>query len=104
MEQTHRQRLESYLVHRALESDDFRERLLADPKDAIERETGLRFPETVSVVVHEEKLSELHVVLPFDLVTCYAALKVVLPEKLHSVELAVGSGGTADARLLGRTT
>jgi hypothetical protein len=78
MEQTHRQRLESHLVHRALESDDFRERLLADPKDAIERETGLRFPQTVSVVVHEEKLSELHVVLPVDLVT-FDAIATPLP-------------------------
>jgi hypothetical protein len=75
VEQTHRQRLESYLVKRALESDHFRDRLLSNPKEAIERETGLRFPEPVSVIVHEEKLSELHVVLPVDLVTFDAIAK-----------------------------
>lgn len=69
VEQTRRQRLESYLVRRALDSADFRDRLLANPKETIEDETGLRFPGTVAVFIHEEKLSELHVVLPVDLVS-----------------------------------
>lgn len=69
VEQTRRQRLESYLLSRALDSPEFRDRLLANPKETIENETGLRFPSTVAVFVHEEKLSELHVVLPVELVT-----------------------------------
>lgn len=69
VEQNQRQRLELHLLSRALDSPDFRDRLLANPKETIENETGLRFPDSLSVFVHEEKLGELHVVLPVDLVT-----------------------------------
>jgi len=67
--QTKRQQLETHLAARALRDPDFRERLLQDPKAAIEQEIGLRFPEGVEISVHEEKLNHLHVVLPIDLFT-----------------------------------
>ncbi len=67
-EQTKRQELEMYLMRRALADPEFREELLKDPKTAIERAIGLKFPEALTVVVHEEKLNQLHVVLPLDLV------------------------------------
>ena len=69
MEQTKRQQLESHLASRAIQDPEFRARLLANPKETIEEEIGQRFPEMLSILVHEEKLSELHVVLPVDLVT-----------------------------------
>lgn len=68
-EQTKRQQLETRLSRRALSDPDFRDRLLSDPKVVIEQEIGLRFPESVTVSVHEEKLNHIHVVLPIDLVT-----------------------------------
>jgi hypothetical protein len=68
-EQTKRQQLESHLAARAAADPDFRERLLRDPKIVIETEIGLRFPDTLSVAVHEEKLNQLHIVLPVDLLT-----------------------------------
>ena len=68
-EQTKRQQLETHLAARALQDPDFRARLLQDPKAAIEREIGLRFPDGVHISVHEEKLNQLHVVLPIDLFT-----------------------------------
>jgi hypothetical protein len=68
-EQTKRQQLESHLTARAAEDPDFRDRLLEDPKRVIEAEIGLRFPEGLSVAVHEEKLNQLHVVLRVDLLT-----------------------------------
>jgi hypothetical protein len=77
VEQNQRQRLESRLVSRALDSPDFRDCLLANPKETIEHETGLRFPDTLSVFIHEEKLSELHVVLPVDLVTFDQVVKAL---------------------------
>jgi hypothetical protein len=67
-EQTTRQQLETHLLHRASTDPDFRESLLRDPKSVIESEIGLKFPEGLSVQVHEEKLNQLHVVLPVDLV------------------------------------
>ena len=68
-EQTKRQQLESHLMARAAEDPDFRERLLENPKRVIETEIGLRFPDGLSVAVHEEKLNQLHVVLRVDLLT-----------------------------------
>jgi hypothetical protein len=68
-DQTKRQQLETHLAARALQDPDFRERLLKDPKAAVEQEIGLRFPDGVHISVHEEKLNHLHVVLPIDLFT-----------------------------------
>jgi len=69
-EQTKRQELESYLAARALQDPGFREKLLQAPKQTIEDEIRLRFPGTLEIKVHEEKLNELHVVLPMNLETC----------------------------------
>jgi hypothetical protein len=65
-EQTKRQQLETHLTRRALEDPDFRDQLLKDPKTVIEMEIGLKFPEALNIQVHEEKLNQLHVVLPVD--------------------------------------
>jgi hypothetical protein len=67
--QTKRQQLESHLAARAIQDPEFRERLLHHPKAAIEQEIGLRFPDGLDVAVHEEKLNQLHVVLPVNLLT-----------------------------------
>lgn len=69
-EQTKRQELESYLAARALQDPAFREKLLQTPKQTIENEIRLHFPRTLEIKVHEEKLNELHVVLPINLETC----------------------------------
>jgi len=66
-EQTTRQQLEVHLLRRAAADPDFRDRLLQNPKSVIEAEIGLRFPDGLTVQVHEEKLNQLHVVLPVDL-------------------------------------
>ena len=68
-DQSKRQQLETHLAARALQDPDFRERLLRDPKAVIEQEIGLRFPDGVHISVHEEKLNQLHVILPIDLLT-----------------------------------
>ena len=68
-EQTKRQQLETHLAQRAIEDPDFRERLLRDPKQVIEQEIGLKFPEGLQVSVREEKLNQLYVILPVDLLT-----------------------------------
>lgn len=67
-EQTQRQQLEMHLMRRANADPEFRDKLLQDPKTVIEQEIGLKFPEALTVVVHEERLNQLHVVLPVDLV------------------------------------
>jgi hypothetical protein len=68
-EQTKRQQLESHLAARARQDPDFRERLLQDPKGTIEAEIRMKFPSALQIEVHEEKMNQLHVVLPIDLLT-----------------------------------
>lgn len=68
-EQTKRQQLETHLAVRAMQDPDFRERLIREPKRVIEQEIGLKFPEGLQVSVHEERLNQLYVILPVDLMT-----------------------------------
>ena len=61
-EQNKRQQLEVHLAAKAKADPDFRDRLLTNPKQTIESELGMRFPELLRVTVHEEKVNQLHVV------------------------------------------
>ena len=52
------------LLSRVEEDSDLRERLLADPKAAIERELGVTLPADHEIHVHEENRNATHLVLP----------------------------------------
>ena len=52
------------LVSRAGEDGDFRERLLAKPRETIEGELGVTLPEDHEVHVHEDSPAATHLVLP----------------------------------------
>ena len=52
------------LLSRAGEDGEFRARLLANPKDAVERELGVTLAEGHEIHVHEETDTATHVVLP----------------------------------------
>ena len=52
------------LVSRAAEDGDFRERLVAKPKETIEREFGVTLPEGHELHVHEETDATTHLVIP----------------------------------------
>lgn len=81
-EQTKRQQLEQYLAAVALRDPEFRERLLESPKATIEEEIGLRFPATLEIKVHEDKLNELHIVLPVDIETVGEIPQIEESEKI----------------------
>jgi hypothetical protein len=55
--------MEGRLIQRSLEDEDFRRRLLADPK-AVAEELGTRLPEGVEVRVVEETADTIYLVLP----------------------------------------
>ncbi len=59
-----RTELERRIVQRSLEDDAFRQRLLADPKAAVEEELGTRLPEGVGVRAVEETADTIYLVLP----------------------------------------
>ena len=45
---------------KAAEDDEFRARLVADPRAALEEETGLRLPDDYRLHVHEESATDAH--------------------------------------------
>ncbi len=59
-----RQEMERRLVEKSLENDAFRQKLVEDPKGAVEQELGTRLPEDVRVVTVEETSDTIYLVLP----------------------------------------
>jgi hypothetical protein len=59
-----RTEFERTLVQRSLEDEDFRQRLLDDPKGTIEQELGSRLREGVEVRVVQESADTIYLVLP----------------------------------------
>ena len=54
------------VLGKAAEDDDFRAKLMNDPKAAISQELGVTIPASMSVEVHEESTATAHLVLPPD--------------------------------------
>jgi hypothetical protein len=52
------------LIQRSME-EDFRQKLLDDPKGTLEQELGTRLPEAVRVMAVEETQDTIYLVLPF---------------------------------------
>ena len=59
-----RAEVERTLVQRSMEDEDFRQRLLDDPKGAVEQELGSSLPEGVEVRAVEESAQIIYLVLP----------------------------------------
>jgi len=59
-----RTEMERRLVQRSIEDESLRQRLLSDPKAAVEEELGTRLPEDVRVVAVEETADTAYLVLP----------------------------------------
>jgi len=59
-----RAEMERRIVQRSIEDEDFRRRLIEDPKGAVEQELGSRLPEGVRVVTVEETAETIYLVLP----------------------------------------
>lgn len=79
------------IVRERLAADPaFRQALLADPRAALTEATGLQVPGSVTVTVHEESLTDIHLVIPL------AASDEVAEEDLKLV-----AGGGADPNSFG---
>lgn len=77
---------EAKIAARAMEDEDFRAKLLADPKAAVAEATGLEFPAEVNIVVHEETADTLHMVIP-----------PAIPDELTDDQLEAVAGGAVFA-------
>ncbi|HXZ03320.1 MAG TPA: NHLP leader peptide family RiPP precursor [Ktedonobacteraceae bacterium] len=56
--------LQDWIISIAMHDRAFREELLSNPKEALERELGISFPQEVDVEVHEDTPTTIHLVLP----------------------------------------
>jgi hypothetical protein len=56
--------MERRLIEKSLQDEAFRQRLIEDPKGAVEQELGTRLPEEVRVVTVEETQDTIYLVLP----------------------------------------
>ena len=63
-EATGRAELERRLIEKSLEDESFRQRLIENPKGAVEEEVGRQLPEEVRVVTVEETAETIYLVLP----------------------------------------
>ena len=72
--------MKSHLIARADESEDFRTRLVADPRSVISAEFGVSIPDEFNVQVHEDDGATAHLVLP-------------MSDRLTEEELAQVAGG-----------
>jgi hypothetical protein len=59
-----RAEVERTLVQRSLQDEEFRQRLLDDPKGTVEQELGTQLPEGVEVRVVQESQQSIYLVLP----------------------------------------
>ena len=82
-----RQEMERRLIGKSIEDESFRQRLIEDPKGAVEEELGTRLPEEVRVVTVEETADTIYLVLPS---TSMAGAESV---ELSDQELESVSGG-----------
>ena len=56
--------LQGKIITMAQADPEFRSRLAADPKAAIEGKLGSKLPEAITIEVHEESATSFHLVLP----------------------------------------
>ena len=92
-EATGRQEMERRLIEKSAEDESFRQRLIEDPKGAVEQELGTRLPEEVRVVTVEETADTIYLVLP-------SASPLGGGDELSARELEAVAGGwspTSDA-------
>jgi hypothetical protein len=59
-----RAEMERRLIERSLADEDFRQRLLENPRATMEQELGVRLPEEVQVQAVEETADTIYLVLP----------------------------------------
>ena len=56
--------MQDQIIAKAMKEETFRQELLSDPKTVIERELGISVPQGVTIAVHPDTPTTLHLVLP----------------------------------------
>ena len=85
-----RKQIEERLIEKAMKDEVFRKQLLENPKEIIEKETGVKFPADLNLRVLLETTGQVYLVLP-------AMHTEAFQEELSEAELESVVGGTAGA-------
>ncbi len=56
--------LNTYLMQKAAEDEDFRAQLVSDPKGVLNDQFGITVPDNIQIKVHESDLQTIHLALP----------------------------------------
>ena len=90
---TDRAEMERRLIEKSLQDDAFRQRLLEDPRAAVEEELGTQLPEDVRVVAVGETADTIYLVLPFRSTDAQEASE--LPDQALETVAGGAPGGTS---------
>ena len=90
-EATGRADMERRLIEKSVEDESFRQRLLEDPKGAVEEELGMQLPEGVRVQAVEETQDTIYLVLPSSTPIARGEVGALSDQELESV-----AGGWGD--------
>ena len=77
--------LQEQIMARAMKDDAFRQQLLSNPMGVLERELGITLPQGMTIQVHEDTPTTVHLVLPPE--------RSGQPQELSDAELEQASGG-----------
>ena len=84
--------VERKLIQKSLQDEDFRQKLLAEPKGTLEQELGTQLPEGVEVRVMEESADTIDLVRPGNASPPEGQSSEISDQELEAV--AGGDGGT----------
>lgn len=56
--------IQEQIISKAMEDEAFRQELLSNPRDTLKREMGITFPEGMSVQVHQNTSTTIHLMVP----------------------------------------
>ncbi len=76
--------IQEQIITKAMKEETFRQELLRNPKEAIERTLGISVPQGVTIAVHQDTPTTLHLVLPAQVQTA---------TELSDAELEQATGG-----------
>jgi hypothetical protein len=100
-----RRDLETQLIAKAWKDPVFRTEVIRDPKGLLEKYTGQKLPDQVTIIVHEETANTLHFSIPpapsnvselsdEDLAKIAGGTDVILTAIVSGIGLAVSAAGT----------
>ncbi len=79
--------MQEQIIAKAMKEETFRQALLSNPKTVIARALGISVPQGVTIAVHQDTATTLHLVLP-------AQTQVPTATELSDAELEQAIGGS----------